>query len=79
MDLCLFLLHLVHLLEGNSCLLTNLTARNMVCFLFRDENIGVQYQMPLIGPGPTTTSDNLAFPRIVLAFLIGQSISTYLS
>ena len=32
-------------------------------FLFRDENIGVQYQMPLIGPGPVTTSDNLAFPH----------------
>ena len=32
-------------------------------FLYRDENIGIQYQTPLIGPGPKTTSDNLAFPH----------------
>ena len=32
-------------------------------FLFRDENIGVQYQLPLISPTPTITSDNLAFPH----------------
>ena len=32
-------------------------------FLYRDENLGVQYQLPLIGPGPKTTSDNLAFPH----------------
>ena len=32
-------------------------------FLFRDENNGVQYQLPLIGPGKNTTSDNLAFPH----------------
>ena len=25
--------------------------------------MGVQYQLPLIGPGPKTTSDNLAFPH----------------
>ena len=32
-------------------------------FLFRDENIGVQYQLPLIGPGKNLSSDNLAFPH----------------
>ncbi len=32
-------------------------------FLFRDENLGVQYQLPLIGPGGNLTSDNLAFPH----------------
>ena len=32
-------------------------------FLFRDENIGVQYQLPLIGPGKDLSSDNLAFPH----------------
>jgi hypothetical protein len=32
-------------------------------FLFRDENNGVQYQLPLIGPGKELTSDNLAFPH----------------
>jgi hypothetical protein len=32
-------------------------------FLFRDENSGVQYQLPLIGPGKNTSSDNLAFPH----------------
>ena len=32
-------------------------------FMYRDENLGVQYQLPLIGPGPSTTSDNLAFPH----------------
>ena len=32
-------------------------------FLFRDENNGIQYQLPLIGPGNTITSDNLAFPH----------------
>ena len=32
-------------------------------FLFRDENNGVQYQLPLIGPGKNTSSDNLAFPH----------------
>ena len=32
-------------------------------FLFRDENIGVQYQLPLIGPGKQISSDNLAFPH----------------
>jgi len=32
-------------------------------FLFRDENNGVQYQLPLIGPGKNTFSDNLAFPH----------------
>jgi len=32
-------------------------------FLYRDENLGVQYQMPLIGPDKTITSDNLAFPH----------------
>ncbi len=32
-------------------------------FLFRDENIGVQYQLPLISPGESTFSDNLAFPH----------------
>ena len=32
-------------------------------FLFRDENIGVQYQLPLISPTPTITCDNLAFPH----------------
>ena len=32
-------------------------------FLFRDENKGVQYQLPLIGPGKNISSDNLAFPH----------------
>jgi len=32
-------------------------------FLFRDENIGVQYQLPLISPTPSITCDNLAFPH----------------
>jgi hypothetical protein len=32
-------------------------------FLFRDENIGVQLQLPLIGPGKDLSSDNLAFPH----------------
>ena len=32
-------------------------------FLFRDENIGLQYQLPLIGPGKELGSDNLAFPH----------------
>ena len=32
-------------------------------FLFRDENNGLQYQLPLIGPGENVTSDNLAFPH----------------
>ena len=32
-------------------------------FLFRDENIGVQYQLPLIGPGKNLSSDSLAFPH----------------
>ena len=32
-------------------------------FFYRDENLGVQYQLPLIGPGPNATSDNLAFPH----------------
>ena len=32
-------------------------------FLYRDDSLGVQYQLPLIGPGPKTTSDNLAFPH----------------
>jgi len=32
-------------------------------FLYRDENIGIQYQLPLIGPGPSLTSDNLAYPH----------------
>ena len=32
-------------------------------FLYRDENLGVQYQMPLIGPDKTITSDNLTFPH----------------
>ena len=32
-------------------------------FLFRDENNGVQYQLPLIGPGKNASSDNLAFPH----------------
>ena len=32
-------------------------------FLFRDENIGLQYQLPLISPTPTITCDNLAFPH----------------
>jgi hypothetical protein len=32
-------------------------------FLFRDENDGVQYQLPLIGPGKNISSDNLAFPH----------------
>jgi hypothetical protein len=32
-------------------------------FLYRDENTGVQYQLPLIGPEEELTSDNLAFPH----------------
>ena len=32
-------------------------------FLYRDENNGLQFQLPLIGPGKETTSDNLAFPH----------------
>jgi hypothetical protein len=32
-------------------------------FLYRDENNGIQYQLPLIGPGKELTSDNLAFPH----------------
>lgn len=32
-------------------------------FLFRDENSGIQYQLPLVGPGPNPTSDTLAFPH----------------
>ncbi len=32
-------------------------------FLFRDENLGVQYQLPLVGPGESLSSDNLAFPH----------------
>jgi len=32
-------------------------------FLYRDENIGIQYQLPLIGPEKELTSDNLAFPH----------------
>lgn len=32
-------------------------------FLFRDENVGVQYQLPLISPGESILSDNLAFPH----------------
>ena len=32
-------------------------------FLFRDENIGVQFQLPLIGPGKDLSSDTLAFPH----------------
>ena len=32
-------------------------------FLFRDENIGLQLQLPLIGPGKDLSSDNLAFPH----------------
>lgn len=33
------------------------------CFLYRDEKLGVQYQLPVIGPGTEITSDNLAFPH----------------
>ncbi len=32
-------------------------------FLFRNENSGIQYQLPLVGPGPNPTSDTLAFPH----------------
>ncbi len=32
-------------------------------FLYRDENLGVQYQLPIIGPGEPQSSDNLAFPH----------------
>jgi len=32
-------------------------------FLYRDENTGIQYQLPLIGPEKELTSDNLAFPH----------------
>ena len=32
-------------------------------FMYRDENLGVQYQLPLIGDSKGTTSDNLAFPH----------------
>ena len=32
-------------------------------FLYRDENKGLQFQLPLIGPGKSPTCDNLAFPH----------------
>ncbi len=32
-------------------------------FLYRDENNGLQFQLPLIGPRPEVTCDNLAFPH----------------
>lgn len=32
-------------------------------FLYRDENSGLQFQLPLIGPGPSPNCDNLAFPH----------------
>ena len=32
-------------------------------FLYRDENNGLQFQLPLIGPGKSPTCDNLAFPH----------------
>ena len=32
-------------------------------FLFRDENAGIQFQLPLVGPGKEVTSDSLAFPH----------------
>ena len=32
-------------------------------FLYRDENTGIQFQLPLIGPGKPVTSDSLAFPH----------------
>ena len=32
-------------------------------FLFRDENAGIQFQLPLVGPGEVISSDSLAFPH----------------
>ena len=32
-------------------------------FLYRDENSGIQFQLPLIGPGEPLASDSLAFPH----------------
>ena len=32
-------------------------------FLFRNEHTGIQFQLPLVGPGDSVTSDSLAFPH----------------
>ena len=45
-------------------------------FLYRDENHGLQFQLPLVGPGSNPTCDNLAFPHCPGIF--DWPVNTYL-